>query len=111
MTIPREQILRAALEGLQAQVERLQGAIRGIQAELSSKAARPASSGAGAPKKRVLSPEAIERIREGQRRRWAKAKPAAAAPAPKKRRLSAAGRKAISDAAKARWARAKRVHA
>lgn len=47
-------------------------------------------------------------MREGQQRRWAKAKAAEIAPEPKpKRKLSAAGRKAIVAALKKRWAEKK----
>jgi len=73
----------------------------------------PASSAPSTTKrgagKRKLSPEALERIREGQRRRWAAAKGGSdAAPAKSakkaKRKLSPEGRKAIVAALKKRWA-------
>lgn len=65
-------------------------------------------------KKRKLSAEAIEKIREGQRRRWAKVKggkaapkaekPEAMKPAKKKSRMSPEGLQRIKDAQAKRWA-------
>lgn len=57
--------------------------------------------------KRKVSPEALERMREGQRRRWAAVRgesPAPAETSKPNRKLSAAGRKAIVAALKKRWA-------
>jgi hypothetical protein len=57
---------------------------------------------------RKLSAAAIQRIREGQKRRWAAAKAQSSVKPEKsgkpKRKLSAAGRKAIVAALKKRWA-------
>ena len=75
---------------------------------------RRASRTAKAGGRRPLSPEAIARIRAGQKRRWAKVKgtaaPAAAAKAPVKKKggLTAAGRAKLAAAMKKRWAAAKK---
>ena len=79
--------------------------------------ARPALAPSPVPKaggRRPLSPEAIARIRAGQKRRWAKVKgtaaPAAAAKVPVKKKggLTAAGRAKLAAAMKKRWAAAKK---
>lgn len=78
--------------------------------------ARTAIAHSAAPKRggrRALSPEAIARIRAGQKRRWAKVKGtnapvAAKVPAKKKGGLTAAGRAKLAAAMKKRWAAAKK---
>jgi hypothetical protein len=106
-----KEIIEAAIAGFEAQKQNVEAQIAELRAMLTGTPAAPTKRGRT---KRKLSPEALERIREGQRRRWATAKgKAAAAPeeAPKpKRKLSAAGRKAIVAALKKRWA-AKRAAA
>jgi hypothetical protein len=67
-------ILQAALEGLQAQRQRITDQIDRVRERLGSRQAEPAAPEAAAPA------------------------------TPKKRRLSAAGRKAIAEAAQKRWA-------
>ena len=72
-----------------------------------------ASSVPKAGGRRPLSPEAIARIRAGQKRRWAKVKGASApvaskVPAKKKGGLTAAGRAKLAAAMKKRWAAAKK---
>jgi hypothetical protein len=109
-TLTRE-IIEAAIAGFEAQKQNIDAQIADLRSMLSGSSASSAPStttkrGAG---KRRLSPEALERIREGQRRRWAAARGgSAAAPAKAakkaKRKLSPEGRKAIVAALKKRWA-------
>ena len=66
--------------------------------------------------RRKISPEALQRMREGQQRRWAEVRgesaPAAAPNVTKpKRKLSAAGRRNIVAALKKRWAAKKAASA
>ena len=81
--------------------------------------AKIAIAQSAAPKaggRRQLSPEAIARIRAGQKRRWAKVNATAAPAAPvavkapekKKGGLTAAGRAKLAAAMKKRWAAAKK---
>ena len=84
--------------------------------------AKIAIAQSAAPKtggRRQLSPEAIARIRAGQKRRWAKVNATAATAAPaapvavkapekKKGGLTAAGRAKLAAAMKKRWAAAKK---
>jgi len=114
-----KEIIAAAIAGFEGQKHRIDAQIAELRAMLTgtSKAAPatvPIKGTRGG--KRKVSPEALERMREGQRRRWAKVKgtgepkmetKTAAKP---KRKMSAAGRKAISEATKKRWA-AKRAAA
>ena len=108
------EIIEAAIQGLETKKTQIDAQISELRQMLGGKPAAAAASPAKkAGGRRKFSAEAIERMREAQRRRWAKVKgksdsaPASqGAKAPKKRRsrLSAAGRKAISEAAKKRWA-------
>jgi hypothetical protein len=77
---PHHEILEAALQGLEAQRQKLEEQIANVRSMLGGRAGKPAktpvwSSGAtngnGAPKKRVLSPEARQRIAAAQKKRWA----------------------------------------
>jgi len=102
-------IIEAAIYGFEAQKKSIDAQIAELRA-LMNDASRPSSTEEGRPKRkrRRLSPEAIERMREGQQRRWAKVRGESATKAPgktskPKRKLSAAGRKAISAAMKKRW--------
>jgi hypothetical protein len=105
------EILQAALIGLGAQRQRIDGQITQIRRLLGSNprsAAPAATPEAASRRKRTMSAAARARIAAAQRKRWAVSK-AASAPAPpkkavRKRKLSAAGRKAIAEAAKRRWA-------
>ena len=105
-----KQIIEAAIGGFEAQKRRINEQIAELRAMLTPAPANGAAAPSVGKGKRKLSAAAIERIREGQRRRWAKAKrdkKSAAMPVSKskpKRKLSAAGRKAIVDALKRRWA-------
>ena len=102
-----KEIIEAAIGGFEVQKQHIDEQIAELRALLAGAPAGPAAAPASGGK-RKLSAAAIERIREGQRRRWATAKGSpSAAPAKQgkpKRRLSAAGRKAIVDALKRRWA-------
>ncbi len=110
------EIIEAAIQGLENKKAHIDSQISELRQMMGGKAAAaPATKAKGG--RRKFSAEAIERMREAQKRRWAKVKgksdsapstaaKSTAAKAPKKRksRLSAAGRKAISEAAKKRWA-------
>ncbi len=110
-----QDLLAMALVGYEAQIEKINAAIKGIQAQLGHRGpGRPpkvATDGA-APAKRTLSVAARRRIGAAQKKRWAAVrKSKAQAAAPKKRKLSAAGRKAIIAATKKRWAAVRRAAA
>lgn len=80
---PNKEILEAALQGLEAQREKLDQQIAEVRSLLGTGAARRGrprrqaseSSGSSEPtngrKKRVLSPEARKRIAAAQKKRWA----------------------------------------
>ena len=104
------EILQAALIGLGAQRQRIDGQITEIRRLLGSnpRSAPVSTPEAASRRKRTMSAAARARIAAAQRKRWADSKAASAPAAPKKavrkRKLSAAGRKAIAEAAKRRWA-------
>jgi hypothetical protein len=70
---------RILIETIDSEIARLQEAKRllsgtsGRTAQRTTQLAKPGRTG-GRVSKRTLSPEALERIREGQRKRWAKVK-------------------------------------
>jgi hypothetical protein len=107
------EIIDAAIEGFEAQKQRLDARILELRSLRGggANAQAPAAAKTGR-RKRKFSPDALRRMREAQQRRWAKARgeaepsvPAASGPAKKKRgRLSEAGRKAIQEALRKRWA-------
>ncbi|MFL6448229.1 MAG: hypothetical protein ACJ746_11145 [Bryobacteraceae bacterium] len=81
---PNREILEAALQGLEAQRERLDEQISRVRSMMGQRAARPAkgstaeaSSNAATTtssrerKRRILSPEARKRIAAAQKKRWA----------------------------------------
>jgi peptidoglycan hydrolase CwlO-like protein len=80
---PNREILEAALQGLEAQRQRLDEQISKVRSMMGQRAARPskgstaeASSNAASTssrerKRRVLSPEARKRIAAAQKKRWA----------------------------------------
>jgi hypothetical protein len=79
---PNREILEAALQGLEAQKQKLDEQISQVRAMLGRRAGRPSKSAqapsagavAGATagrRKRVLSPEARKRIAAAQKKRWA----------------------------------------
>lgn len=65
--------LIASIDAEIARLEKVKSLLTGASTTTAKKASK---SGKAATKtaKRTLSPEALERIREGQRKRWAKAK-------------------------------------
>lgn len=78
-TASRE-ILEAALQGLEAQKQKLDEQIAQVRGMMGTRAGRPAKKSAGgesegaprrARKKRVLSAEARKRIAAAQKKRWA----------------------------------------
>ena len=102
-------IIEAAIDGFEAQKLRIDAQIAELRAMLNGGPSAPAKAPTNGERK--MSPATLRHMREGQQRRWAKAKakPAAAlkvvAKAYKpKRKLSAAGRAAIVAALKKRWA-------
>jgi hypothetical protein len=110
-----ENVILAAIEGFESQKARIDQQIAELRAMLPGKTTRLAAASETAPRRPKFSPEALQRMREAQQRRWAKvrgeeAAPSAPAEPPKrKRKLSAAGRKAISEASKRRWAAVKKA--
>jgi hypothetical protein len=77
---PHHEILEAALQGLEAQKHKLEDQIAQVRSMLGGRATKQAkapawangsASGGGSPKKRVLSPEARQRIAAAQKKRWA----------------------------------------
>ena len=106
-------ILTAAIEGLEAQKQRIDAHIAEIRQRLTGGSAGPAAAPEPGRKRRKVSAAGRKRMAEAQRKRWAAAKneshpqsPAGTLEAAKpKRRLSAAGRKRIVEATKMRWAR------
>ncbi len=102
-TITKE-IIEAAIAGFETQKQRIDEQISELRSMLGG-TSRTVGAAKSAKGRRKLSPEALERIREGQRRRWAAARSESTpTPTKPKRKLSAAGRKAIVDALKRRWA-------
>ena len=108
------EIIEAAIAGLEAKKQHIDTQIAELRVMLMGGTATSVANGRGG--KRHFSPQALQRMREAQQRRWAKVRGETAPVAKKadkpkaKRKLSAAGRKAISEAAKKRWA-AKKVAA
>ncbi len=105
-----ESVILAAIEGFESQKARIDQQIAELRAMVPLRSTSDGSH-AGPQRKRKLSAEALQRIRAGQLRRWAKIRgestpsTPASTEAPKpKRKLSAAGRRAISQASKRRWA-------
>jgi hypothetical protein len=78
---PNREILEAALQGLEAQRQRLDEQIAQVRAMMGRRVGRPPRStdnglstaipGIAGRKKRVLSPEARRRIAAAQKKRWA----------------------------------------
>jgi len=104
-------MIEAAISGFEAQKVRIDDQIAELRSMLSGSPAAGAVTSVNGRKRRKFSPEAVQRMREAQQRRWAKARgesaPAKAAGVSKpkkKRRLSAEGRKRIIEALKKRWA-------
>jgi hypothetical protein len=76
---PHREILEAALQGLEAQKLKLDEQISSVRSMLGGRAGKAAkapvwassANNGGAPKKRILSPEARQRIAAAQKKRWA----------------------------------------
>jgi hypothetical protein len=101
------EIIHAAIDGFEAQKQKIDSQIAELRAMLNGGPATPAATPATTKKGgRQFSPAALQRMREAQQRRWAKVKretAPVAVPKPK-RKISAAGRKRIAEAQKKRWA-------
>src|SRR3954451_17554976 len=106
------EIIHAAIAGFEIQKQRMDEQIIELRAMLPGSPAKrsttPVATASGRKTKRKLSPAALQRMREGQQRRWAKvrgesAKPAAKAAKTSKRELSAVGKANIVSALKKRW--------
>ncbi|MCX6620210.1 MAG: hypothetical protein NTY38_03875, partial [Acidobacteria bacterium] len=104
-------MINAAIEGFEAQRERIDSQITELRAMLRGRPGRPATSPEAEPRRRKkFSAETIRRMAEGQRRRHAKvsgeseASTQTTSPTKAKRKLSAAGKAAIVAALKKRWA-------
>jgi hypothetical protein len=72
---PHREILEAALHGLEAQKQKLEDQIAQVRSMLEGRQAKASvwvghTTGNG-PRKRVLSPEARQRIASAQKKRWA----------------------------------------
>lgn len=84
-TVKDSGLLQAALEGLEAQKQRVEEHIRQVQAMLGRRRGRPPASAKVAPEKpvarRKLSAKARKRIAAAQKRRWAEFRKKAAAAA------------------------------
>jgi hypothetical protein len=112
------EIIDAAIEGFEAQKQRLDARILELRSMRDGGSmrdgagnAQPSAAPGTGRRKRKFSPDALRRMREAQQRRWAKVRgeaepsaPATSKPRKKKRRLSEAGRKAIQEALRKRWA-------
>ena len=101
------QIIEAAIDGFEAQKQRIDVQIAELRAMLSPAGSAPAAK-TTVRRKRGMSAAGRKAIAEAQRKRWAAAKGESAA-APKvtrkpKRKLSAAGKANIVAALKKRWA-------
>ena len=100
------QIIEAAIDGFQAQKQRIDDQIAELRAMLSPNDSAPATKPA-VRRKRGMSAAGRKAIAEAQRKRWAASKGESAAPKvikKQKRRLSAAGKANIVAALKKRWA-------
>jgi len=102
------EIIEAAIDGLESKKHHIDQQIAELRAMLKGESAAAAPVKGRRGGRRHFSPEALQRMREAQQRRWAKVRgssAAASAAKPKaKRKMSAAGRKAIAEAQKKRWA-------
>jgi hypothetical protein len=100
-------ILSAALEGFEAQKNRIDTRIAEIRAMLDGGGTVSSDASRAATPKRKVSAAARRRMAKAQKLRWKRIKPEAepaAAVAKPKRKLSAAARKRMAAAQKKRWA-------
>lgn len=107
-----EEIISAAIEGLEARKVSIDSKIAELRALLSGGSVETAATpNAPKAKRHKMSAAARKRIGDAQRKRWAASKiapePAAPEAPKKKRKLSKAGRAAIVAATKKRWAAVK----
>jgi len=109
-------IIEAAIDGFQAQKQRIDVQIAELRAMMTGAPESPAEKAQAKGARRKFSAASRQRMREAQQARWAKIKGTArtvpatktAAKAPTKsakpKGITAAGRKALSIAMKKRWA-------
>src|ERR1035441_3865401 len=106
------EILTAAIDGFESQKTKIDAQIAELRAMLSGGPSEPAATPEPPTgKRKKFSAAARKRMKEAQRRRWAKIRGESESPAPTtpepaklKRRLSKAGRANIVAALKKRWA-------
>ncbi len=105
-----EDIILAAIHGLEARIAELRAMLPGNQTT-SEPTGDSTPEPRGQRKRRKMSAQARQRIREAQKARWAKVRGETTATAPvkkavakKRRRMSAEGRAKIAAATKKRWA-------
>jgi hypothetical protein len=103
MPTPTLQQLHRAIQ-IQEQIEKLKSELATVLGGEFTSSAAPARRGPKKGSKRIMSPEARERIAAAQRARWAKTKVKKEKPAKKKRKMSPEGRARIAAAQKKRWA-------
>ena len=110
------EIIVAAIEGFEAQKKRLDAQIADLRSLLIGGTTEPAASSEEVPRKSGKFSDATKlKMKEAQKRRWARIKgesePAAPTlvPVKPKRQMSEAGRKAIADATRKRWAAKKAI--
>ena len=64
-------VLKAALEGLELQKQRIEAQIREVRSRLGKPLRSKSETPNGSTRKRILSPEARKRIAAAQKKRWA----------------------------------------
>jgi hypothetical protein len=106
-----KEIIEAAIGGFETQKQHIDAQISELRAMLNGRPSAPLTERKARKGRRKLSREALQRMREGQQRRWAKVRGESAIPSEvasqaskPKRKLSAAGKAAIVAALKKRWA-------
>jgi hypothetical protein len=106
-----KEIIEAAIGGFETQKQHIDAQIAELRAMLNGRPSAPVTERKERKGRRKLSREALQRMREGQQRRWAKVRGESATPSEvasqaskPKRKLSAAGKAAIVAALKKRWA-------
>jgi hypothetical protein len=76
-------IIEAAIDGFEAQKQRIDVQIAELRALLTGAREASVEEAPAIPKRRKISPEGLKRMREGQKRRWAKVKGRIKSPAKK----------------------------
>lgn len=100
-------IIEAAIDGFEAQKQRINAQIAELRAMLADTSETSAEEVPAKGKRRKFSLAARKRMKEAQQLRWAKIRGESGTTiksAKPKRRLSAAGREAIAAAMRKRWA-------